>query len=275
MDPLFRKAMRDLRGQTIWWGVGMAFLLGITVALFPSVSDIYSDIFEELGDEWAGFVGDGDFNTLEGYLSAEFFSFAQIALAVFAILAGGAAIVGEETQGTMDLLLAQPVSRLRVVLVKLGALVASITIILAITTLGFLIPVLFIDEVNAPGRIAVAFPLFLPFEVAVALTAALLAQLFGSRVVGGSILAGLLVASYMLDALSGVDATLESLRPVYLTSYYQGQQALNGDVNWAYVGVSLAAIVVLGVANVVLFLRRDIAVNGILRLPKLRLGGSS
>ena len=52
-------------------------------------------------------------------------------------------------------------------------------------------------------------------------------------------------------------------------------QALNGDVNWAYVGVSLAAIVVLGVANVVLFLRRDIAVNGILRLPKLRLRGSS
>ena len=43
MDPLFRKAMRDLRGQTIWWGVGLAFLLGITVALFPSVSDIYSD----------------------------------------------------------------------------------------------------------------------------------------------------------------------------------------------------------------------------------------
>lgn len=272
MDPLFVKAMRDLRGQTIWWGVGMAFMLGIMVALFPSIGDIYGDIFEELPDEWAGFAGDGDFSTLAGFLSAEFFSFGQIALAVFAILAGGAAIVGEENQGTMDLLLSQPVSRMRVVLVKLGALIASITVIIAVTTLGFVIPALFIGELDSLGRFAVAFLLLIPFEVTIALAAALLAQLFGSRAVGGSILAGLLVASYMLDALSGVNATLEALRPAYLTSYFQGQQALNGAVDWAYVSVSLVAMVALALGNVVLFLRRDIAVNGILRLPKLRLG---
>jgi hypothetical protein len=120
-----------------------------------------------------------------------------------------------------------------------------------------------------------AFLLILPFEVAVALMAAFLAQLFGSRVVGGSLLAGYLVASYMLDALSGVNGTLEALRPIYLTPYFQGQAALNVDVAWGYVGVSLAAIVALGVGNVVLFLRRDIAVNGILRLPNLPLRRAS
>lgn len=275
VDPLFKKAMLDLRGQAIWWGVGMAFMLGLMVALFPSIGDVYADIFEELVDEWSAFVGEGDFSTIEGYLSAEFFSFGQIALAVFAILAGGAAIVGEETQGTMDLLLAQPVSRLRVAIVKLGALVASLVIIVAITSLGFIIPALIIGDVNSPGRFANAFLLIIPFEVVVALAAAFLAQLFGSRVVGGSILAGYLVASYMLDALSGVNPTLEALRPVYLTSYFQGQQALNGDLSWAYLGASLVAIVVFGVANVVLFLYRDIAVSGILRLPKFPLGRAS
>ena len=275
MDPLFKKEMQDLRAQTLWWGVGMAFMLGIVVALFPSIGDIYGEIFDELGEEWAGFVGEGDFSTIEGYLSAEFFSFGQIALAVFAILAGGAAIVGEETQGTMDLLLAQPVSRLRVAIVKLGALVASLAIIIAITSLGFIIPALIIGEISSLGRFANAFLLFLPFEVAMALLAALLAQLFGSRVAGGSILAGCLVASYLLDALSGVNAALDALRPVYLTSYFQGQQALNGDVSWGYLGASLVAIVVFGVANVVLFLRRDIAVSGILRLPNFPLRHAS
>jgi ABC-2 type transport system permease protein len=270
-DPLFRKSLRDLRGQVLGWGLGMGAMLALTVAVFPSVSDVYGELFESLPDAWAGFIGEGDFSTIEGYLSVEFFSYAHVAFAVFAILSGGALIVGEEINGTMDLLLSQPVTRLRVAIVKLSAFTASLVLIVGITALGFVIPALFIGEASSIGRFGNAFLLLLPFEMMVALAAALLAQLFASNAAGGTILAGLLVASYMLDALSGVSQVLVDLRPVYLTSYFQGAEALNGDVSWVYLGVSLVTTVVLAVGNVLFFVRRDIAVGGLLHVPRLRL----
>ena len=58
---------------------------------------------------------------------------------------------------------------------------------------------------------------------------------------------------------------------MYLTSYFQGAEALNGDVSWVYLGVSLVTTVVLAVGNVLFFVRRDIAVGGLLHVPRLRL----
>lgn len=272
-DPLFQKAMRDYRGQVLGWGIGMGAMLALTVALFPSISELYSDIFENLPDTWAGFIGEGDMSTIEGYLSVEFFSYAHVAIAVFAILAGGAVIVGEETNGTMDLLLSQPVTRLRVAIVKLSALTLSIIFIVGLTGVGLVISELIIQEISNPGRVLNSLLLLIPFELMLALAAALLAQLFASRLAGGSILAGLLVASYTLDALSGANQVLTDMRPAYLVSYFQGTHALNGDISWPYLGISLVVTAALAIANVLYFVRRDIAVGGKLHLPKLRIPG--
>ncbi|MDA1036701.1 MAG: ABC transporter permease subunit [Chloroflexi bacterium] len=271
LDPLFRKGIRDLRGQVFGWGLGMGAMLALTAALFPSIGNLYGDIMDSFPEEWAGFIG--DFSTLEGYLSIEFFSYAHIALAVFAILAGGAAIVGEETGGTMDLLLAQPVSRLRVAVAKLTALTVSIVAIVGLTGAGLLVTVPLIGGVDSPWRLANGFLLLLPFLVGTAFAASLFAQVFGSRMAGGTILAGLLVASYMLEAMSGVNQTLTDLSPAYLTTYFQGHNAVIAEIEWGYLIVSLLATAVFAVANVVLFVRRDIAAGALIRLPKLRLPG--
>lgn len=273
LDPLFRKSMRDLRGQVLGWGLGMGAMLALVVVLFPSISEVYADLFDSLPDEWAGFLGEGDASTLEGFLNVEFFSFAHVALAVFAILAGGAAIVGEETGHTMDLLLAQPVSRIRVALAKLLALVVAIVLIVSLTGLGLLLTAPWVTDVTSPLRLVNAFVLLVPFLVGMALAAALLAQLFGSRMAGGTILAGMLAASFMFEALAGAAPVLEDLRPAYLTTYFQGRSALVGDIEWNYLIGSIVAVAGLGVGNVVLFVRRDIAAGGLIRLPKLRLPG--
>jgi ABC-type multidrug transport system permease subunit len=101
----------------------------------------------------------------------------------------------------------------------------------------------------------------------------MLAQVFASRLVGGTIIAGFLVASYMLDALSGVSPILVDMRPLYITSYFQGDAALNGDISWMYLCMSLATLVLLAMGNVIFFVRRDIAVGGVLHLPKRWLRG--
>jgi ABC-2 type transport system permease protein len=268
---LFSKFVADLRGQVIGWGVGMAIMLAITVAMFPSISDIYGDVVNQLPDAMAAFVGDeGSFKQIEGYLNAEFFNYAPVILAVFAILAGGAMIANEESQGTMDLLLAQPLSRFQLATTKLVAFVLSTTLLISIMSLGFWITIGFIDTPFSPSRMTISFLLFLPFEVFVGLTASFFAQLFGSRMTGGTILAVLLVASYILEALGKINDILDRFNPVYLTVYFQGGEALVSEISWLRIAVLMGGIVIIASANTVLFMRRDIASNGVIHLPSLR-----
>ncbi len=107
-DPLFRKALGDLRGQILGWGIGIGLMLMLTVLLYPSIGSAYADVIDELPEGFLSFLGGATFDTLEGYLSIEFFSYAPLVLGIFAVMAGSASLVGEESQGTLDLLLAQP-----------------------------------------------------------------------------------------------------------------------------------------------------------------------
>ena len=87
-----------------------------------------------------------------------------LAIAVFAILAGTGSIVGEENQGTLDILLAQPVSRLRLIATKMVGLALANGMVVAILLAMFWVTVPFLDlEVRGRPyhgsiRTALAFP---------------------------------------------------------------------------------------------------------------------
>ncbi|MEE8518260.1 MAG: ABC transporter permease subunit [Dehalococcoidia bacterium] len=271
LDPLFRSAYRELRMAVIWWGLGIGLLLVFTVALWSSISEEYSKMIEQLPEGWIAFFGDVSLTTVEGYLSVEFFSYAPLILAVFAILAGSAALAGEESQGTLDLLLAEPVRRSRLVLAKGFALTAGAGVIVAIAAAMTWATVMAMDIDLSPGRTFGAFALLWPFVLALALLAMLLTLLLPGRAVVGSVLAAYLIASYILDSMSNIEPALADFRVLYITSYYQGTNALAGQIEWAYVIGLIGIVAVAWVACLPLFQRRDIgtqrpfSVSGLLR----------
>ncbi|MBI4297070.1 MAG: ABC transporter permease subunit [Chloroflexi bacterium] len=272
IDPLLRKSLTDLRVQMVGWGLGVGGLLFLTVLLYPSISSAYGDVWEQFPKEWMAFFGAGSLNTLEGYLNMEFFSYAPLALSVFAILAGTAALMGEEGQGTLDLLLAQPVGRARLALMKLLGLALANGVIVAIILALFWAAMLFTDAEVAAGRILMAFALLWPFETAVAFISVLLSLALSGRLFAGSLVAIILTASYILDSLANLISGLEPLRPLYPTAYYQGSRALVGDISWGYTAGMLGAMGVALALSILLFQRRDIGVRAALPFPRLRKG---
>lgn len=266
LDPLLRKTLSDLRGQTLGWGIGIGLLLMLTVLLYPSVGTAYVDVIDQLPEGFMSFFGDASFDTLGGYLSIEFFSYAALVLGIFAIMAGSASLVGEESQGTLDMLLAQPVARRRLVLAKLAGLVVAMGLVTAIVIAFFWLGVAFIDVEFSAGRLMASLLLLWPFEAALAVAAALVAMVLPGRLIAGMVLAVYLVASYVLDSLSSMLSALETVRPLFITSYYQGVAAINGDVAWGYLGGSIGALVLLVVATLVVFERRDIGTRSGFRL---------
>ena len=85
---------------------------------------------DDYPDAFKAFFGLGDnvdYTSAIGYLNGELFSFmVPLLLLIAAIGAGARATAGEEERGTLELLLANPISRRRLVLDKLAALAAEL-----------------------------------------------------------------------------------------------------------------------------------------------------
>ena len=121
------RSLRDRRRGFVGWSIGLAAYVALQTSFYPSVQN--SDLQRAIAQypkELKAFFGGAqafDFSTGHGYLDVELFSMIIPALLTIAAIAYGAAtLAGEQDRGTLDLVLANPVTRRRVVLEKvLGA----------------------------------------------------------------------------------------------------------------------------------------------------------
>jgi hypothetical protein len=138
---VFAEALRERRRSLLWWTLGLAALVALNVAFYPSVrddpalGDYARDLPESLRALFAG--GELDIASPAGYLNSRVFALlAPLLLIVFAIGAGSAAVAGEEERGALELVLAHPIRRRDYVLQRflgLAVVVAALTIVLLAT----------------------------------------------------------------------------------------------------------------------------------------------
>ena len=120
LRSVFTKTLRDLRRGFAWWCVGLIGLVSMMIAVYPTVRDnpslnkLVQDYPEAL-KAFIAFGGSLDYVSGAGYLGSELFSFMIPLLFLVAAIGNGAgSLAGEEERGTLEFLLAHPVSRTRV-----------------------------------------------------------------------------------------------------------------------------------------------------------------
>ncbi len=110
----------DRRRWNIWWVVGAVAMIFLTVAFYPSIKDqtTFDEIFKDAPEgvrALLGAAGDISLNSPAGYLHSQLFAqLIPIAFVIFATAVGARAIAGAEDDGTLELMLANPATRLRV-----------------------------------------------------------------------------------------------------------------------------------------------------------------
>jgi ABC-2 type transport system permease protein len=246
---VFKKTIRDQRRALTGWAIGMAALVLLYASFYPSVkanAARLNEYIETLPEAMRNMIGGaGDFSSPTGYVQSEMFSImGPLLLMILAIGAGARAIAGEEEAGTLDLLLANPIARRRVVGEKFWSMVAG--------TVG--VGVVMWAAIAAFGP---------PFGVhvdlaklgATVLSAVLLAIGFGAgalamgcwrgkRGLAIAVVTSVAVVTYLLNVLApSVDAvrSLRTLSPFYY--YIDNDPLRNGlDPAHALVLVSIAAI---------------------------------
>lgn len=260
------RMLHDRRRSLLWWSAGMVGLVLFTVALFPTVEG--QESFEELADQLPetmrslfGFDGPVPLTSAPGYLHSRLFTtLLPVVLLVFGIGLGARAIAGSEEEGTLELLLANPVTRRTVVAQRylaVGTMLAVLTLVFAVSLVILALPFGALAGVSLAGLAGASGGVF-GFALLHASVSFAVGAATGRRAWALAAAATLAVAGYLLQGLLGLSDAIQTLRFISPWHWYLGRNMLAEGVAPDAVVVPLVLAAGLYAAGAVAFQRRDL-----------------
>jgi ABC-2 type transport system permease protein len=249
------------RGALIW-SAALGALGALFVALYPSISGSGASIEQMMSSmpaamrDMIGYGGDA-FSSVEGWLAGEMLSFlVPLALSFFPILVASSAIAGAEENGTMDMLLGNPLSRSQFALARFAAaailLLGIVTLMGAVTWLTGII----VDVDLGLGAMAAASLSLWSLCIFFGGIALLLSAALHRRFLALAIPATLLILMYFVDGLASSVKFFDAIKPLSAFNYYGS--AIQNGMDWTSFGVLTGATAALVSVALLIFLRRDI-----------------
>jgi len=259
------RALGDHRRSLGAWAIAIALYVALIVVVWPSIRDSaqltsafedYPDALKELFGGEASF----DFGTAAGYLNAELFSLMYpLLLAVFAISFGAGTLAGEEERGLLDLVLAHPVRRRRVVGEKAAGLVLALLGLTAVSAATMLGVGAAVDLDAGIGNLLAAVVGSMLVAAVMGALALFVGAWRGSRAAAIGAAAAVFVAGYLVQVLAGLVDALGPLRwvsPMYLAN---GTTPIRNGWPLAQLGGLLVVTALLLGSSAWVFDRRDLA----------------
>ena len=265
MFTVFRYTLRRSRGAIIGWGIGLAVLSIMMGSLFDMMAtsgDLIVEYMESM-PELAEMFNFGSMSTPIGWLDVEYFSFVPLIIGLFVAGVGASLLARDEERGTLDLILAHPVSRTALFWGRFLATTLVIFILLLICWASLLLSMIWSENFTIP-----MFELLLPFVslfgiLMFFMTLALLfSMLLPARSMASMLTAMLVVASFFITFLSGAVDQLESAADFSPLTYLETATAIDDGLNLTWFGVFMAIDLALALISWQLFQRRDVRVGG-------------
>jgi ABC-2 type transport system permease protein len=171
---------------------------------------------------------------------------------------GANATAQEEERRTADILLTLPISRVRILSIKITTAILSQVFMAAIVVLSLVIGIRFVDLSLGTSKI-----------IAGALTGAILGIVFNSVAtflgaawgkrsiaLGGAV--GLAIAAFLFFSLAPLVDTFERITPINPFQWTLGSRPLFDGIDLGYTALSIAVAMTFYGASLVVFKRRDI-----------------
>lgn len=244
------------------WGAAFGAFGVMMVSIFPAIADgpgleqmtdaLPQGMLEAVGVEDLASMG-----TITGFLEAQIFGLVlPLAIPFFAILAAAGAIAGAEENGTIDVLMGNPLPRWQLVAAYFVSTAIALAGVLSLFGLFLWGSAQFIDAELPIGTVAEgvfgAWPLALFFGgLAMVASAA-----FHRRMLAVGVAGGVLFVMYFLNVVSGLVEELEFLE--YFSAIYYYGAPLTEGIDWANFAILTGAAIILAAAAVFAFQKRDI-----------------
>ncbi|NIA24909.1 MAG: ABC transporter permease subunit [Gammaproteobacteria bacterium] len=266
---VFTKTMRDRRKAMLWWLSGSAAYMLLIVVVWsvfndPGLQDSYDKLLAAYPPEVLAMIGMSAGQSVfspVGYLTVEAFGWiVPLLLLILAAGTGARAIAGEEEARTMDLLLSNPVSRTSVVVQKALAMLVLVMLLGAAIYVGATVGVLAVGMEISMAHLAAATLQAVMLGLGFGALALTLGAATGNRGLSLGVVAAVALATFLVQSigpLANWPLWSQKLSPFY---YYSAHTPLEKGLSWGDFGVLAAIFVVLVVAAVPLFARRDVRI---------------
>ena len=206
--------------------------------------------------------GGGDLFSLAGTIAVGFIHPIAVALSlVFALGFAVAAIAGERQRGTLEVLLARPLSRRRIYLTFLFATVMFVAVVTAAEVGGTIIGTALggaLGELRPDRLVAMWLNGVLVYSAIGAVSLAASVS-FDRLAPALSLTLGFVLVSYFLEIIGSLWTAAKGLQPYSLFHYLDPRGALNGTTTVADWVVPLAVLLVAIAVALIVFPRRDLA----------------
>ena len=239
----FTKTLWDQRRALLAWMIGIAAATAVYASFYPTMRNPEMEAamanYPQVMMDAFGFQ---DLASPAGYLAGTVFGIiGPVLLIIFTTGTGARAIAGEEESGRLDLLLAYPVSRTRVVLQRFAALVVA-TLLVGGAMLLVLLALSGPAQMELPAGYIVAMVVHLVLlGICFGALALALGAAFGRRGLALAMAAILGVGSYFANTLAPQSERLAWLQDFSPFRYYSGGQPLRNGLQLGDASILLVA----------------------------------
>ena len=266
---VLRQLLRDRRRSTLWWSLAVAVLAVTFAAAYPSARGSAEDLgsyMESLPEGLVELLGaSSGIGSPAGYLNSQLYAnVLPLLLVVLGVGLGAWAVAGSEGEGTLEMLLANPVRRTRVAWERFAGLVLVTLVVAAAATVA-------LEAVASPFGLREGLP---PGALELAgLGAWAIALLFstaafavgaatGSRGAAIGTGAALAAGTYVLYGVAGFVEAVSTSRWASPWFWYLDAGALTDGSTWTFwlqaVVLPLGLALLLAALGIARFTRRDV-----------------
>ena len=263
---VLRQSLVAQRRATLWWVAGIAAFLVVNVASWPAIKGqaSYDKLLDDMPDALMALFGIEKGLSLTsptGFLVSQVFGFVlPLLLVVLAISVGSRGIAAEEEGHTLDLLLAHPVSRRRVVLEKLATMVI-VTVTVGVATWLVLVISCAVFGLDAGlGDLATATAADVLFGLQSGALALAVGAAVGRRAPAIAVAAAVAVVGLVFESLAAVTDVVARIRWLAPFHFVNGNIPMLHGLRALDVLVLVGMTVLAAVLGVVAFERRDLSV---------------
>lgn len=264
--PIFIEQLKRAWRSAIFWGIGIG-LLGFYVTSVIQNAEIlaqYEEILAALPTPLLAAFGVSDVNSLvspEGFIGFGFLFYAILALAVYAVLSGLNITANDEDEGIMEVMLALPIARWRVIAEKFAAYTLLSIVIVVISGMGLFagasVTIIELDRMRLlQGTINM-----LPTMLIIMAFTAMVASLSSRKGIVATIATVFVVLSYFLFTIdNATDSPITTmLGQLSFFHYYDAEQVMQTGLMLGNVVLLIGLTMVCVAISLVAFEQRDIA----------------
>jgi len=264
---LLRRSITDKHISILVYALGVAGYAILILAIWPSLKtniDTLNQLWESYPENLRKAFGGENFTfgTFDGFLSVEYFNqMWVIVMIAFSVSFATGAIAAEIEKGTMELLLAQPISRRSILVTRHLLFEMGLLFLIAATLLPIALGAPMVGaDLNYTGLLALIVPAFL-FFTAIGSVTFMFSTLFNSRGVAIFLSLGLIIFSYALDILARINETISNIHFLSIFYYWDPYRYLHAiDFAWGDIAILAGISLLTTAAAIIWFERRDIAV---------------